>query len=298
MSPKDILLAGLIAVAWGFNFVVIKVGLQNFPPLLFSALRFTLAAVPLVFFLPRPAVSWRIILGIGTVLGVIKFSLLFVGMDLGVSAGLASLLLQSQAFFTLILAALILHDRPTGGQIAGVFVAFCGIALVATSVDAGFTVTGLVLLLGAGLAWGFSNIIMRHAGPVNMLNLMVWVSLVPSVPMLILSLLIEGADADRQAIAALNWYGVGAVLYVAYVATILGFAGWGYLISRHGAGQVAPFSLLVPIFGMLSSALILGESFGPARLAGAALVLVGLLMTVIRKPRQRPGATQALPPGA
>lgn len=281
MTLIDIALLLLVAVAWGFNFVVIKVGLENFPPILFSALRFLFAAVPLVFFLPRPAVSWRIILGIGLVLGVVKFSLLFIGMDVGMSAGLASLLLQSQAFFTVVLAAVFYGTRPRPAQIAGILIAFAGMAVIATTVDGSFTYLGLALLIASALAWAFSNMLTRKAGNVDMLALMVWVSLVPPIPLAIISLATEGLDRDIAALQALSWQGVGAVAYIAYIATIFGFGVWGLMIRKHGVSTVAPFSLLVPVFGMSFSALALGESFGPQRLAGAALVVCGLILTVL-----------------
>jgi len=281
MTLIDIALLLLVAVAWGFNFVVIKVGLENFPPILFSALRFLFAAVPLVFFLPRPAVSWRIILGIGLVLGVVKFSLLFIGMDVGMSAGLASLLLQSQAFFTVVLAAVFYGTRPRPAQIAGILIAFAGMAVIATTVDASFTYLGLALLIASALAWAFSNMLTRKAGNVDMLALMVWVSLVPPIPLAIISLATEGLERDIAALQALTWQGIGAVAYIAYIATIFGFGVWGLMIRKHDVSTVAPFSLLVPVFGMSFSAWVLGESFGPQRLAGAALVVCGLILTVL-----------------
>lgn len=270
----------LVAALWGFNFVVIKLGLDNFPPLLFSALRFFFAAVPLVFFIPRPEVPWRIIIGIGIMLGVVKFSFLFIGMDVGVPPGLASLLLQSQAFFTVLIAFLIVGAKPRPLQLAGMAVAFTGIALIASSIDGNFTVTGLALVLAAAIAWACSNMLMKTAGSVPMLNLMVWVSLVPPIPLMIISVLFEGWDRDLAAIANINLAGAGAVLFVAYVATIFGFAIWGAMISRYGVSTVAPFSLLVPVFGMSSAALLLGEAFGPLRILAAALIVLGLVMNV------------------
>ncbi|MBD9372277.1 EamA family transporter [Rhizobium sp. ARZ01] len=281
MGLIDIALLVLVAAVWGFNFVVIKIGIANFPPILFSALRFLFAALPLVFFLPRPAVSWRLILGIGLVLGVVKFSFLFIGMDVGLSAGLASLLLQSQAFFTVILAALIYRDRPRPVQVSGILVAFAGMAVIATTVDGGFTFAGLALVLAAGLAWACANLLMKKVGSVDMLSLMVWVSLVPPIPLAIISLATEGLDRDLAALQALSWQGLGAVAYIAYVATIFGFGVWGYMIRKHGVSTVAPFSLLVPVFGMSSSALVLGESFGPIRLASAVCVVCGLVLTAL-----------------
>lgn len=270
----------LVAALWGFNFVVIKLGLDNFPPLLFSALRFLFAAVPLVFFIPRPEVPWWIIIGIGLMLGVVKFSFLFIGMDIGVPPGLASLLLQSQAFFTVVLAFVIFGAKPRPLQLAGMAVAFGGIALIASSIDGHFTLTGLALVLGAALAWASSNMLMKKAGNVPMLNLMVWVSLIPPIPLIIISLMFEGVDRDLAALAHVNLTGAGAVLFVAYGATIFGFAVWGAMISRYGVSTVAPFSLLVPVFGMTSAALVLGEAFGPLRILAAVLIVIGLVMNV------------------
>lgn len=294
MGLIDTVLLVLVAAVWGFNFVVIKIGIANFPPIFFSALRFLFAALPLVFFLPRPAVPWRLILGIGFVLGVVKFSFLFIGMDVGLSAGLASLLLQSQAFFTVILAALLYGDRPRPVQVAGILVAFAGMAVIATTVDGGFTYAGLALVLAAGVAWAFSNLLMRKVGKVDMLSLMVWVSLVPPIPLAIISLTTEGLGRDIAALTAMSWQGLGAVAYIAYIATVFGFGIWGYMIRKHGVSTVAPFSLLVPVFGMSSSALVLGESFGPARIAGAAFVVCGLVLTALG-PRLIDHARRPLP---
>lgn len=280
MKPVHILLLVLVAALWGFNFVVIKLGLDNFPPLLFSALRFLFAAVPLVFFIPKPDVSWRIIIGIGLVLGVVKFSFLFIGIKVGVPPGLASLLLQSQAFFTVLLAFLVFGARPRPLQIGGMAIAFSGIALIGSSIDGNFTLTGLALAIAAAIAWAFSNMLMKKAGNVPMLNLMVWVSLVPPIPLLVISVLFEGLDRDLAAITHISLTGAAAVLFVAYVATIFGFAIWGAMISRYGVSTVAPFSLLVPVFGMSSSALFLGEAFGPLRMVAAALIVAGLVMNV------------------
>lgn len=281
MPLLDIVLLVLAAVAWGFNFVVIKIGLANFPPILFSALRFIFAALPLIFFIRRPNVSWRIIIGIGLVLGVVKFSLLFIGMDVGVSAGLASLLLQSQVFFTVALAAILYGNRPRPIQFAGFLVAFIGMAAIATTVDGSFTYVGLGLLLASSLAWAFSNMLTRKAGNVDMLALMVWASIIPPLPLAIISFATEGIERDIAALQSLTWEGVAAVAYIAYVATVFGFGVWGMMIRRHGVSTVAPFSLLVPVFGMSFSAIVFGESFGPWRLMGAMLVVCGLILTVL-----------------
>jgi O-acetylserine/cysteine efflux transporter len=292
LRPAHIALAVVVAALWGFNFVVIKIGIDNFPPILFSAMRFALAALPLAFFIRRPDVPWPLILGIGLVLGVIKFTLLFVGMDVGLSAGLASVVLQSQAFFTVILAALLLKETPTRMQLAGIATAFLGIGLIATTVDNSLTPLGLSLAVGAAFAWACSNLLMKRAGQVDMLGLIVWVSLVPPIPLFLISLAFEGWAAQSAALASLTWQGAAAVAYIAFAATIFGFGMWGKLIRIYGAGQVAPFSLLVPIFGMSSSALLLGEDFGPVRMAAVLLVILGLVMTVMKRPLRNAAPAQ------
>ncbi len=283
MRPSHILLAVAVALVWGVNFVVIEVGITNFPPIFFSALRFFFAALPLVFILPRPDVDYRYILGIGLFLGVIKFSLLFAGMKVGVPPGLASLLLQAQAFFTVILAILLFRERPTPLQLAGIAIAFSGIGIIMTGAGGDVSLVGLSMVLAAAFAWACSNLLMKKAGNTNMLRLMVHVSLVASMPLLAISLIVDGWDADVAALRSITLGGVGAIAYIAYGATIFGFAAWGFLIKTYGAGQVAPFSLLVPIFGMSSSALLLGEEFGPDKLVSAFLVVVGLVLVVMKR---------------
>jgi O-acetylserine/cysteine efflux transporter len=282
MRPLDLLTAVFVALVWGLNFVVIKLGLAELPPLLFSALRFTVAALPWIFFVGRPQAPWRIILSIGLFLGLLKFSALFIGMDLGMPAGLASLTLQAQAFFTVLFAAVWLKERPTPRHLIGMAVAFGGLALIALDFGAApQSLAGLGLVVLAAAFWGIANLFMKEARGVNALNLIVWVSLVPPLPLLAASLSLDGPEAVSAALIGLDWTGVGAVLYIGLGATIVGFGLWGRLLRRYPAAVVAPFSLLVPIFGMSSGALLLGEPLGPLRIAAAGLVLAGLAILVL-----------------
>lgn len=289
MRPLHILLAVSVAAVWGFNFVAIKVGLRDFPPVLFSSLRFALAALPLlVLWRGGPPVAWRYVLGIGIVLGVVKFSLLFVGMDVGMPAGLSSLVLQSQAFFTVLFAALALGDRPGPRPLIGMAVAFSGIGVIALEMPAGDSLLGLALCIAAAVAWGVSNIIMKQAKAPDLFRLMLWVSVVPPLPLLALSLALEGPERIAVALTSLTPLGVGALVYIAAGATLFGFASWGFLLRHYPASLVAPFSLLVPVFGMSSSALLLGEDFSPAKAVGAVLVFAGLAVTVLKLPVRKP----------
>ncbi|MEV7217628.1 EamA family transporter [Kitasatospora cineracea] len=272
MTPRHIALAVLVAAVWGLNFVLIEVGLHDFPPLLFCALRFAVVALPAVFLVGPPRVAWRWVLGVGLTLGVVKFGLLFLGMHAGMPAGLSSLVLQGQAGFTALFAAGLLGERPPRLRVAGLMVAFAGIALAAVDRGAGGPVGAFALVIGSAVAWGLANVLTRRAAPPDALRWMVWVSAVPPLPLLALSLLVEGPDADRAALSSITWSGVGAVLYVGLVSTLFGFVAWSHLLRRYDASLVAPYSLLVPVFGMSSAALLLGERF--SLWAGAATVLV------------------------
>ncbi|WP_369259558.1 EamA family transporter [Streptomyces sp. R35] len=279
MRPAHICLAVLVAAVWGVNFTVIEVGLGHFPPLLFSALRFLVAALPAVFFVGRPKVAWKWIVAVGLVLGVAKFGLLFIGMDAGMPAGLSSLVLQIQAVFTALIAFVVLGERPTRVRLSGMGVALCGVGLAAVDEGTAGPLGAFALVIAAAACWGLSNVLTRKASPPDSLNFMVWVSTVPVLPLLGLSLLTEGPSRDWAALRGLDWQGAGVVVYVAWITTVFGFGAWGWLLHRHPASTVAPFSLLVPVFGMSSAALFLGESVSPLRWAATALLVGGVALT-------------------
>ncbi|MGW0467741.1 EamA family transporter [Streptomyces sp. NPDC003027] len=288
MRPAHIALAALVAAVWGVNFVVIEIGLDHFPPLLFSALRFLAAALPAVFLVGRPKVAWTWIVLVGVVLGVAKFGLLFTGMDLGAPAGLSSLVLQIQAVFTALFAFVALGERPGRLKLAGMAVALAGIGVAAIDEGASGPVAGFVLCVAAAACWGVSNVLTRKASPPDALNFMVWVSTVPVLPLLALSLVLEGPERDLAALRSLDWTGVGVIVYVAWITTVFGFGAWGWLLRRYPASSVAPFSLLVPVFGMSSAALILDEGVSPLRWCAAALLVGGVALTSLGRGPARP----------
>ncbi|TWD82269.1 O-acetylserine/cysteine efflux transporter [Kribbella amoyensis] len=283
MSPRHVLLAVAVAAVWGINFVVIEVGLQDFPPLLFSALRFLFAAVPAIFLLGRPRVAWRYVIAVGLALGVAKFGLLFVGMDHGVPAGLASLVLQSQVVFTLLFAMLVLRERPRRTQLVGIAVACAGLLLIVLDGGLSAPLGALALVIAAAACWGVSNTVIRHAKPQDTLRFMVWVSAVAVVPLLGLSLLTEGPRVDLDALRGIDLTGVGALAYLSFVATLFGFGVWGFLLRVYDASTVAPFSLLVPVVGMAAAWLFRGEAVGLQQGIAAALIIGGMACTVLRR---------------
>ncbi|WP_327640657.1 EamA family transporter [Kribbella sp. NBC_00482] len=294
MKPRDLLLALAVVVVWGINFVVIEVGLEGMPPLLLSALRFFFAAVPAIFLLGKPRVAWRYVVGVGLALGVAKFGLLFIAMDHGVPAGLASLVLQSQVIFTVLFAIAVLGERPRPAQLIGIVIACVGILLIVLDRKLSAPLAALLLVIVAAGFWGVANTITRYAKPPDTLRFMVWVSAVAVVPLLILSLLTEGPKADVGAIRAIDLSGIGAIAFLAFVATLFGFGVWGYLLRQYDASTVAPFSLLVPVVGMSAAWVLRGEAIGLQQAIAAALVIGGMACTVIKRRTPRPTESRVL----
>jgi O-acetylserine/cysteine efflux transporter len=287
MSPKDLLLALVVVIAWGVNFVVIKVGLHGVPPLLLGALRFMLAAFPAVLFVKRPKLPLRWLLAYGATISFGQFAFLFTAMYVGMPAGLASVVLQAQAFFTLVFAAVFLGERFRAQNVIGLLIAAGGLALIGlqstTAAGVGvqtMTAAGFILTLCAACMWALGNIVTKKVGKVDLVGLVVWASLIPPLPFLVLSYFMEGPQRIETALEGIGMTSIGAIVYLAFIATILGYSLWSRLLAKYPASQVAPFSLLVPIVGLAAAALLLGERLSAAQIGGAALVMAGLGVNV------------------
>ncbi|MEA1831922.1 EamA family transporter [Methylobacterium durans] len=287
MALRDVLTALLVVTLLGLNFVAIKVGLETLPPLLLTALRFLLAAVPGVLLVRPPRAPARTVIAFGFSLGVVQFGLLFLAIALGMPAGLSSLIIQVQVFFTIGLAFAVFGERPTALQIVGALVAALGVGIIGVWKAQHALLTPLLLVLGAALAWATANIIVKAAGRIDMLALMVWGSLAASPPLVALSLVFEGPAAIAGGLARADARTLAAILFIAYPTTILAFALWNRLLSRYPAATVTPFALLVPVVGISSTSLLLGEPFGPVEAAGAALILLGIAINVLGARKQR-----------
>ena len=285
MQKRDILIGLVVVVVWGLNFIAIKIGLQDVPPLLLGAVRFLLACFPIIFFLPKPPVGWLWLIALGLAINVGQFSFLFMGMKVGMPAGLASLVLQSQAFFTLLAGVAWLGERWSWNHLAGLALAASGMAIIGFQQGGEMTVAGFVLTLTAAACWGLGNIIMRQATqglpPSSMLALVVWAGAVAILPLLLLSWVIEGYDAWLAACATISWASFGSIIYLSLFATLIGYGLWGKLLSRYPAAIVSPLALLVPIVGLSSSAFFLGEAVSLWQGLGALLVMTGLIIHVL-----------------
>lgn len=283
LSRGDLIRALSVVVIWGLNFVVMKLGLQGLSPMLLGALRFAAAALPLLLFVRRPALPWRYLLAYGMAQGVGQFGLLFLGLQLGMTAGMASVVMQTQAFFTLLLAGPLLGERARRSQWAGLAVALAGLVAIAVAHGDGpgqMSLIGFVLTLSAGFMWATSNVVVRfavRAAPgYDPFAFIVWSSLVPVLPFTLLAVAMDGPAQVLHQIVGLDLRALLAVLFLAWFATLLAYTLWTRLLQRHPAGRVVPFSLLVPVVGVAAAALAFGERPSPAQWLGTTAVLLGL----------------------
>jgi O-acetylserine/cysteine efflux transporter len=291
MPPSHLLLALAVVLVWGTNFVVIRWGLDELPPFLFAALRFTFSALPFAFFVPRPPVAWRTLAAFGALIGVGQFGLLFWAMRADIGAGLASLVVQSQVFFTIGFALWRDGERLGPLQVAALALAVAGIATIAAHLDAQVTAFGLGLTLAAAFSWGCANVVARSAGRVDVLGFMVWSSVFGALPLAALSLAVEGPAAIASSLRQAGTTAWAAVGWQAIGNTLFGYGAWNWLLARHPAATVAPVALLVPVFAMSAAALALGETMPGWKLLATGLVLGGLALNTVAS--RRNGARDA-----
>lgn len=286
MSRKDGLLALLVVVVWGLNFVVIKVGLHNMPPLMLAGLRFLLVAFPAIFFIARPKIPLSLLLGYGLTISFGQFAFLFSAIKFGMPAGLASLVLQAQAFFTIILGAFAFGERLQGKQLVGIALAVFGVlVLIEASLNGQHVgMLGFMLTLAAALSWAYGNIfnkkIMQHTSRPAVMSLVVWSALIPIIPFFLASALLDGPTQIVQSLVAIDMITILSLVYLAFVATIVGYGIWGSLLGRYETWRVAPLSLLVPVVGLASAAVLLDETLTGLQLLGALLIMAGLYINV------------------
>ncbi len=298
MTRRHVALAVAVAVVWGLNFVVIDEGLKVFPPLLFVALRFAIVICPAIFLVGRPRVPARYVIGVGAFSGALQFGLLFISLSIGMPPGLASLVVQLQVVFTIAIAAVFLGERPHRRQLAGAVIALGGVAVIAaTRTSAVVPLGALALCIAGSASWGIGNVITRIAKPPDAAAFLVWTSLVPPIPLFVVSLLTEGPARIGLAFRSLTVSAVLALLYVAALSTGFAYGSWAFLLRRYTASSVSPFALIVPVVGLTAAAVFVHENPSPAEVAGAAVVIIGLAM-VTRSARRVESAADAQLVGA
>lgn len=298
MKTRHVLLALLVAVIWGVNFVAIDVGLRDVPPLTFAALRFALVAFPLILFVPRPKVPWWTVVGVGLFMSAGHLGFIYLAMHLGLPSGLAPLILQSQVLFTVLLAAVFLGERPGTMQLLGIGAGVLGLGVVVLGRGASADLLPLFLGLAGGLSWGLGNVVSRSARGAKPFSLVVWSAAVVPVPLLALSMLLDGPAAPVRALTTMTPLAWGSTLFTVLVSTLLAFTVWNGLLQTYLAAQVAPFTLLVPPLAMLAGWLAFGEIPGVWDLVGGAVLLAGVALSQSRGMlrSRRNGTTPTTPP--
>lgn len=281
MLFKHIALLVLVSAIWGVNYVAIAIALKDIPPVTFAALRFFAVAFPAIMFVPRPQVTIRQLAIFGLLIFAGQFVFLFCAMQAGLSAGLASLLMQLQTFFTIGLAVLILQEQLTFLQLLGALAAFCGLVVIGFNTGGGVTSAGLMLVMVAALSAAGGNIFTKTLGKADMLGVIVWASLFAWPPLLLLACYTEGTQTIGHSLTNITQPALLAGAFIVYLSTFFGFTMWGKMLARYPASIIAPFSLLVPVFGMLSAALLLDESYPLWKLVATILVLAGLCLNLL-----------------
>jgi O-acetylserine/cysteine efflux transporter len=290
LSVRDLLLALAVVFVWGTNFVVIRLGLNALPPLLFASLRFTFVLLPMVFFLPKPKVSFANLAIYGVAIGLGQFGLLFIAMNGMISPALASLVVQVQVFFTIGLSMLRNAERLKLYQLAAFALAIAGIGVIVAHNGKGATILGIILILGAAASWALANQCGKEAGKVNALAYVVWASMFSLPPLYLLTLWREGWPAIAAGLGHATLATWAVVLWQSVGNTMFGYGCWAWLLARYPAATVSPLSLLVPVFGFGASALLLGEPLQGWKIAAGLLVMAGLALNLFWG-RRKPGFT-------
>lgn len=295
MKIWHLILVLLLISFWGFNWVIIKIGLNDISPLTLCFVRFLLASLPAVFFIRRPPIPLITLAAYGLVMFSLQFALLFAGVYLGVTVGLASLISQQgQIFFTLILVTIFCNERPNKWQIIGILISWIGIGIIIKNLHASASMSGALLVIGSSAAWSFGNLIAKKMPPANMLSVVIWSSLFAWPPMLLLVILTEGMRGFINSFINTSWPSLVAVIYLAYVATLFGFSAWSFLLNRYPATKIVPFTLLIPVVASICSAIFLGNKIQSWEILAGAIVIFGLCVSLIfsqllisRKERQQ-----------
>lgn len=290
MKKKDLLLALLVVIVWGANFTVIKLGLSGVPPMLLAAMRY-LCVMPAILFVKRPQISLKDMLLYGFSVGVGQFACLFYAMKIGMPAGLSSILLQSAAFMTPLVALIMLNEKMKMKQLLGLGIALIGLCFIGTSAldgAGGVSFFSLFLTLVAAGFWAVSNIIIKSASnkleakgqKLDMMGVVVWSSLIPPIPLLIMAIIMDSPKVILEAVYTLQPIAIFSILYLALGATIFGYGMWSILLGKYPASKISPLSLMVPVTGLISARIVLGESLSSLQWVGGAIILLGLAVSV------------------
>jgi O-acetylserine/cysteine efflux transporter len=282
MKPADICLAILVAVTWGLGFIASRIALDEFTPALMTTLRFVIAALPCLL-VPRPKVSWPVLIAISFTLFLGQFLAQAYGIAHGVPVGLSSVIVQSQALFTIGFAAIAFRELPTRVQTVGIAIATIGLLMICGTVGYDFSVSAFAVLMICPVSFAIGNLLLRRARGVPMFDLFAWLCLVAAIPLAALTVLVDGPQATAQALIHMSLTGLVSMLFIGVISTCVAYCLWGRLLRDYTAAQVVPFALLVPFIGSAASSVVFGETFGPLRLAGMVTVVAGIAVMLLSK---------------
>lgn len=280
MAIKDILIIIAVTIVWGLNFSVTKLGMEHMPPLFLNAARFSVVAL-MAFIIPRPKVDWRIFAGIGIFIGVIKFSLVFIGISLGLGAGLSSVVIQGQVFFTIILAFLLYKENVGRDQITGLIIGFAGLLVMSFDDGGDFNFVGFLLTVAGAVMWGIANMFFRRTGSTDAVAVIVWASVVALIPLWGLSAFFDGTDVIVTTIQNFNLQSTLVVLFASIFSTVFAYSVWGKMLSKYRAADVTPFALLIPVSGLLGGVFIMKENISLTAMIGIIIIMLGLAISVM-----------------
>ena len=285
MKPADVFLAVMVAVTWGLGFVASRLALNELSPALMTAMRFAIAAAPCLF-VPRPKVSWTVLIAISSTLFLGQFLAQSWAIAHAVPVGLTSVIVQSQALFTVAFAALAFREIPTRLQMIGIGVAAIGLLMICGTVGLDFSAGAFAVLLISPISFAIGNLLLRQARDVPMFDLFAWLCLVPPLPLLVLALAVDGPQATWHSLWQMSPTGLVSMLFIGAISTCIAYWLWGRLLRDYTVAQVVPFALLVPFVGAAASSLVFGETFGPLRLAGMITVVGGIAVMLLSKHAQ------------
>lgn len=280
MQPRHLLLGIGIAAAWGFNFIFVKLGLEQIPPFLLCTLRFFFVSIPLVFFIPRPAIPFRLLALYGLINFALQFALLFWGMQQDMPAGLSSIILQLQMVLSLIFAGVFLKERVTALQITGALIAFSGLGIVWANINHTASYLGFLLEMGGAAALAAGNLLTRKIGAVNPLALIAWGGLIAVPPLALISFVVEGPQQIKTVLSHLSWLSIGSIIYTTSVSTWFAYSAWSWLLGKYRVLTIIPFTLLTPLFGMIGAYYVFDEPLQTWKLHAGLLIILGLIIQI------------------
>ena len=282
MKPADVCIAVMVAVIWGLAFVASRIALDELPPELMTALRFAIAAVPCLF-VRKPKVSWPLLIAISFALFLGQFLAQSIAIAHGVPVGLTSVIVQSQALFTIALAAILFGELPTRMQTIGIGIAAIGLLMICGTVGYDFSIGAFAVLMVSPVSFAVGNLLLRPAKGARMFDLFAWLCLCAAIPLFALTFVTVGPKPTWQALSHLSPTGIVCMLIIGGLSTSIAYWLWGRLLRDYPAAQVVPFALLVPFVGSAASSIVFGETFGPLRLAGMITVVGGIALMLLSK---------------